>query len=288
MVSNTDFHKEIDAYFERQQVVFNAHFRRLVGMRSTLMDLDRSMSSTAHQLDDLGQVKWQGASLGTLDAILTEFDWSFKYDIQHCGQLLYLLCLRTESAIYRELARMYEVRVLHENRLTEAYFNRKVWNGIEPDLTVVKDSFLALFGDRSLMDQQLLDLRAYLRNWLYMKPMGWNGSVITLQRIFCVSSWTLRMQLEDRKLLRNVMRLLQYYLKGTLHLSDLATENQLAGFCERVRKTVALEVGSPVFNRLEIDDIGNFTLVFATEESAAGFWSLLQDIVSAPMVNLDF
>lgn len=96
------------------------------------------------------------------------------------------------------------------------------------------------------------------------------------------------MQLEDRKLLRNVMRLLQYYLKGTLHLSDLATEDQLAGFCERVRKTVALEVGLPVFNRLEIDDIGNFTLVFATEESAAGFWSLLQDIVSAPMVNLDF
>ena len=71
MKSDVDFLKEIEAYFVRQQDVLNAHFRRLVEMRATLTEMDRTWSSAAHRFDDRGDVVWKSPSSGGLDAELS-------------------------------------------------------------------------------------------------------------------------------------------------------------------------------------------------------------------------
>ena len=288
MKSDVDFLKEIEAYFVRQQDVLNAHFRRLVEMRATLTEMDRTWSSPAHRFDDRGDVVWKSPSSGGLDAELSLYDWSFKYDIRHCDELMYHLCLRAEAAIYRELGNRYHVRVLGATKLTDAYFQRKSWNGIEPNLTVVKDTFLFLFNDCGLEGRQLMDLRAYLRNRLFMKKMDTEGRSVVFRRLFGLSAWTLYLIQQDQKLLLGLVRLLHYHLCGTLELGALLTEEQVHSLQEKVHKTAHIEVPSSECERLTIDDEGTLRIDFLSEEHAKGFHDLLLGIVAEPSVNLDY
>lgn len=285
---DNDFIAQIDEYFTRQQVVLSTHFRRLLSMRATLVELEGSFGSPAHQLDDFGRVAWACPDACELDSVLTQFDWSFKYDIAHCDELLYLLCFRAEAAIYHELAKRFQVRILHETKLTEAFFNRKVWNGIEPDLTVVKDTFLAMFGERSLKEQQLLDLRAYLRNRLFLQPRGFNGTVFSFMRVFRVSSWTLHVLQEDQHLLLQLIRLLRYSFSGDFEWEKLVSPESFQDFCVRLRKCVAIDVDSDYLKRLEIDDAGNFLLTFTSERQARFFSDIIDEIEKQSGMNIDF
>ena len=287
MVIRNTFMQEIDVYFSKQQAVFNAHFRRLVAMRATLVELDASMSSPMHLVVD-GQVKWQCPASVDLDSVLTEFDWSYKYDIAHCDELLYLLCIRTEATIYRDLAKRFNVRILHDNKLTDAYFNRKVWSGIEPDLTVVKDTFLALFDGLTLMERQLKDLRAFLRNRLFAQPMGYNGSVFSFRRVFQVSAWTLHVLREDQHLLLQIIRLVRYRFSGDFEWEQLVSPDTFRDLCKRLRRSVFVEVDSEYLKRIEIDDAGNFILDFASEHHSGAFSDLLEEVIKQPGMNIDF
>lgn len=287
MATEISFKNRVDAYFEKQQAVFNAHFRRLVAMRETLTDLDASFGSPSHQIDERGTVRCSAPSTD-LDSVLSLYDWSFKYDIVHCNALLYRLCLQTEAKLYKELAEMFNVRILHENRLTENYFKDRTWMGVEPDLSIVKEAFLSLFEGRSLLEQQLLDLRGYLRNWLFMKVIDNNQNVLSFRRMFRLSAWTMRMLQEDRKLLRELLRLLVFHFTGAFDLSSLMSAERLDHLSERVRRSVFAELDSAYLKRIEIDDNGNLLLDFSNEAQAKSFLRLLQEVIAEPSMNLDF
>lgn len=288
MEKDKAFLKEIEAYFVRQQNVLTAHFRRLVDMKATLMELDQSMSSPAHTFDDRGEVVWKSPSPGELDAELSRFDWSFKYDIRHCDELMYQLCLRSEAAIYRDLGNRFHVRVLHEHKLTDAYFQYKTWNGTEPDLTVVKDTFLALFKECDLQGRQLTDLRAFLRNRLFMSKMETEKETLTFRRLFGLSAWTLYLREQDQKLLVGILRYLHYFLTGKLELGTLFTEAEISNLSERIHKVATLKVPSPKCQRIAIDDQGNLRIDFGADATAEEFCDLLKGIVAEPSVNLDY
>ena len=287
MDTNMSFKADIDAYFVKQQAVFNAHFRRLVAMRETLKELDASFGSPSHQLDEYGTVRWSAPSTD-LDSVLSLYDWSFKYDIVHCNALLYRLCSQTEAKLYKDLAEMFNVRILHVNRLIENYFKDRKWMGVEPDLSIVKEAFFSLFEGRSLQEQQLYDLRGYLRNWLFMKVIDMNQNVLSFRRMFRLSAWTLRMVHEDRKLLCELLRLLVFHFTGAFDMSSLLSAEQLDRLSDQVRRSVFAELNSDYLKRIEIDDNGNLLLDFCNEAQAQSFLHLLREVISEPSMNLDF